>query len=280
VAGGPAVPPPEPVRPLAVQVPNELTTNAGNGWTAVEVELVVPASGNVGLLGRQLWLGRRLAGKTITVWADQHSIHLRLDGQLLKTVPSRYDPEHLARLARLPGARQGGPPPGPAAAGTPAAGQLVQVTRAINATGCLHLGGRVVGIGSRFAGQLATVHLTDQLVHISVAGQLVKTLASHLSPEARGRLQGAVRAGPLPTVADEPVTIQRRVGERGNVQVAGQRLQVGLGHARKLVTIHADETVVRVYDSNHALLKTIPRTARKEVTHFKASTTKHTPSTF
>ena len=40
--------------------------------------------------------------------ANLRSVHLLLDGRLLKTLPSRYHPEQLARLAQLPGAQPAG----------------------------------------------------------------------------------------------------------------------------------------------------------------------------
>jgi hypothetical protein len=36
------------------------------------------------------------------------SVHLLLDGRLLKTLSSRYHPEQLVRLAQLPGAQPAG----------------------------------------------------------------------------------------------------------------------------------------------------------------------------
>ena len=40
--------------------------------------------------GRQsVSVPRGLAGRTITIWADQRSVHLILDGEVLRTVASR-----------------------------------------------------------------------------------------------------------------------------------------------------------------------------------------------
>jgi hypothetical protein len=38
-------------------------------------------------------------------------------------------------------------------------------------------------------------------------------------------------------VAKGPVLVQRRVSSQGGIQVAGQKLQVGHGHARPTVTV-------------------------------------------
>jgi len=96
----------------------------------VELEVLVPASGNLGLVGRQLWIGRALAGQPIRVWADLRSIHLSLaDGRLLKTLPSRYTPDELALLHGHPTARPAGPAPSAAAALQDAA--VIEVDRVV-----------------------------------------------------------------------------------------------------------------------------------------------------
>ena len=53
---------------------------------------------------------------------------------------------------------------------------------------------------------------------------------------AAERLQGARLAGlaPLPDTAP---AVQRRVSSRGGIQVARQRIQVGMTHAGKIVTV-------------------------------------------
>jgi hypothetical protein len=109
-----------------------------------------------------------------------------------------------------------------------------------------------------------------------VGGQVVKTLASPFSPEQATRLRGASVAEPLPPGPSGPMVVQRQVAERGQVQVAGQRLQVGMGHARKLVTIQVSDSAFRITDADGSLLKTIARTTTGEVTRRKAYTTKNT----
>lgn len=66
---------------------------------ALELERVVPASGNLWLAGQQLWLGPGFAGRPIGIWVDTTSMHLSVDGQHLKTVPSRLSALDLAKLA-------------------------------------------------------------------------------------------------------------------------------------------------------------------------------------
>ncbi len=80
------------------------TSNEALAIEAVEIDRVVPVSGNLGVCGQQFWLGTARAGRTLTLWIDTTTVHLSLDGQRLKTLPSRLTSIDLARL-RTQGAR-------------------------------------------------------------------------------------------------------------------------------------------------------------------------------
>jgi hypothetical protein len=153
----------------------------------------------------------------------------------------------------------------------------VAVDRPVNRGGCITLGGHRISVGSQLAGQLVTGRVAATLLHVVAGGILVKTLPSPIPAHARTRLRGARQAGGAPTVAAGPIAVRRRVGERGNVQVAGQRLQIGLGHAGKLVTVDVTDTQFHVL-LDETPLKTIPRHTNGEVTRHKAYTTKNTPT--
>jgi hypothetical protein len=56
---------------------------------AVEIDRLVPASGNLAVCGQQFWLGPARAGRTLTLWIDTTTVHLSLDGLHLKTLPTR-----------------------------------------------------------------------------------------------------------------------------------------------------------------------------------------------
>jgi hypothetical protein len=86
------------------------TSNEALAIDAVEIDRIVPTSGNLGVCGQQFWLGPQRAGRTLTLWIDTTTVHLSLDGQRLKTLPSRLTSIDLARL-RAHGARPAGPPP-------------------------------------------------------------------------------------------------------------------------------------------------------------------------
>ena len=68
-------------------------------------------------------------------------------------------------------------------------------------------------------------------------GVLVRTLACPVPPEVRPRLRGARPGTAQPPRLPEPLVVTRRVSARGWVMVGGQRIQVGLAHARKTVQV-------------------------------------------
>jgi hypothetical protein len=55
-------------------------------------------------------MGPALVGQAARVWADEVTIHVLIDGQLVKTVPSSLNPEDLTEQ-RMRGAALAGPPP-------------------------------------------------------------------------------------------------------------------------------------------------------------------------
>ena len=90
---------------------------------AVEVDRVVPPSGNMTVGPQQFWLGTSRTGQQVRFWIDTTTVHLSIGGWRIKTVPSRLSAVDLARL-RQHGARPAGPPPAgnaPGALAAPAA---------------------------------------------------------------------------------------------------------------------------------------------------------------
>lgn len=87
---------------------------------------------------------------------------------------------------------------------------------------------------------------------------LVKTMPSPLPASGLAHLQGA-RAATTPLKAPHgPLLVQRRVSSQGGIQVAGQKLQVGKGHAGTTVTVLVDDRHFEILDGQTPL-KTIPR---------------------
>jgi hypothetical protein len=228
--------------------------------------VVVPACGNLGLAGRQLWLGRRHAGNKVSLWIDHQVIHLSTDGRLLKTVASRFTTGELPRLVQL-GARPAGHPPT-----TPArhhTSDVVEVDRLVNAAGLIGLGGRQLSVGQHHAGQQVTVCLDTQLAHVLPDGVLIKTITSPVPASALHHLQGARPASSLLQAPQGPTLVLRRVSSQGGIQVAGQKLRVGKGQAGRTVTVLVSDRHFEILDGQTPTT-TIPRHSLKEVTRCKA----------
>jgi hypothetical protein len=60
------------------------------------------------------------------------------------------------------------------------------------------------------------------------------------------------------------------VSSRGGLQVARQRIQVGMTHAGQTVIIDLDETSLQVIDQHGELMTTAPRNSTGEISRFKA----------
>jgi hypothetical protein len=81
-------------------------------------------------------------------------------------------------------------------------------------------------------------------------------------------------AGPQP-LPPATTVIQRKVSSRGGIQVARQRIHVGLSHAGRIVAIELGDNTLRVIDGDGELLTTVPRNSTGEISRFKAYGTKH-----
>jgi transposase InsO family protein len=231
---------------------------------AVELDRVVPPSGNLWIAGQQVWLGPAMTGRTVRLWAGLSQVHVLLDGHRIKTLPSRLDARDLARLAAA-GAQPAGPPPLP-----PAAGDVTEVDRTVNASGNVSLGDRIVSAGLPLAGQRVTLRLEGPVVHVLAGGVLARTLACPVPPEARPRLRGARPGTAEPPRLPEPLTVARRVSVRGSVMVGGQKIQVGLGHARKTVQVSIGPDTYQIA-VEPGITITAPRTSSRDIRRHKAS---------
>ena len=234
---------------------------------ALEVDRLVPPSGNLAVRGQQFWLGPARAGLPVTLWMDTTTVHVSLAGCYLKTLPSRLSVVDLARL-RAEGARPAGPPPVRQPSGLLA--EAVDIERTVSGCGAVRLAGGQVSVGLPLAGRRVTLRLEAGLMHVIADGVLARTVPFPLSPGQRARLYGARLAGPAPHPAEGPLRVGRRVSCQGSLQVAGQRVQVGMGHAGKTVTVEVDESMLRIVDEHGQLLALVPRTNSKEVKRFKA----------
>jgi transposase InsO family protein len=263
----PSAPGPLPASSLPVQAVPPGSDAGGTGQPAVEVDRVVPASGNVWIGGQQVWLGPALSGRRITLWIDAVSLHVLLDGTRIKTLPSRLGTTELSRLA-AGGARPAGPSPLPVGTGA-----VIEVDRTVNATGLISLADQQVGVGSPLAGQRVTLRMEGPLMAVlGHDGTLLRTVACPIPADRRYRLRGARRARSLPPQPGGPITVQRRVSSRGGLMVARQRIHAGMIHAGKTATVICENNHFRVViDGETAAV--VPRTTTSEVHRYKANAT-------
>jgi transposase InsO family protein len=238
---------------------------------AVEVDRIVPPSGNMTVGPQQFWLGTARAGQKVTLWIDTTTCHLSIGGWRIKTVPSRLTEVDLARLRRTD-ARPAGPPPAGPSPGALAASRCVEVDRLVTGTGGITLLNRLILVGSPLAGQRARIRLDGQLMHvITQDGVLWRTLPCPIPPGQRHRLQGVRLAGPAP-LPDAAATVQRRVSSRGGIQIARQKIQVGMTHAGKIVTVVTENNSFRLVIDGETVA-VAPRTTGREIDRYKAYAT-------
>jgi hypothetical protein len=230
----------------------------------VELDRAVPPSGNLWVAGQQVWLGPAMTGRTVRLWAGLDQVHVLLDGYRIKTLPSRLDARDLARLAAA-GAQAAGPPPLP-----PASGDVTEVERTVNASGNVSLGDCMISAGLPLAGQRVTLRLDGPVAHVLSGGVLARTVACPVPPEARPRLRGARPGAAQPPRLPEPLVVTRRVSVRGSVMVGGQKIQVGLSHARKTVqvTVGTDTYEIAV---EPGITVTAARATARDIRRRKAS---------
>lgn len=144
---------------------------------------------------------------------------------------------------------------------------------------CIDKRQRVPGltsVGYHLAGQRITLRLDGtQMAILDHARTVLRIMACPISPRDRHKLRGARRAATSPPRSGGPVTIQRRVYSRGGIMVATQKIQVGMIHARKLVTVTAkDNRFKLVIDGQTVTI--VPRTTSKEIHRYKAYATRQT----
>ena len=142
--------------------------------------------------------------------------------------------------------------------------------RTVNAAGLAGLGGAQVNVGYELAGQRVTLRMDGtQMAVVSHDGTLLRTMPCPVPTPDRARLRGARQASARPPAPSGPVTVQRRVSSRGGIMVATQKIQVGLGHAGKIVTVTADDHSFRLVIDGQAV-GLVPRTTTSEIHRYKA----------
>ncbi len=237
----------------------------------VAFDRVVPASGNLGVAGKQFWLGPARAGVTVTFWADHDLIHLSIAGARVKTVRSHLSSNDLAALAAT-GARPAGPPPLP----PPEPGSAVEVDRTVSRGGLISLGNHQLLAAEILGGRRVTIRIDDTTLMFfdPDTRELLRTRPNPLTYHQARRLRGARPAGPPPRPSVEPVTAQRRASNTGVITVAGQKLALGRDHAHTVVTVHVAEHTITV-DLDDGTRRTFRRTTTQPVRSHKAQRPAH-----
>lgn len=235
---------------------------------AVELDKVVPTSGNLSIGGQQFWLGTRRAGQLVRFWIDCDLVHLSVDGTRIKSVPSHLSVADLARLATV-GARPAGPPPLPTAADTDG---VVEVERVVSRAGTVSLGGSVVVAAEILAGRQVGIRIEGStLMFFDLdSRELLRSRPNPLPPGKARHLRGVRPVGPPPRPATEPITVQRRVSSTGVVLVCGQKIALGRIHSQQTVTIHVADTTLAV-ELDDGETRVIRRTTTLPVRNIKAS---------
>jgi len=239
---------------------------------AVELDKVVPASGNISLCGNQFWLGVPRAGQVVRFWVDCEWVQLSIAGARVKSLRSRFTVNDLARL-RAQGAVPAGPAPmasrgGP---GSRANRAVVEVERTVARAGTICLGSHVLLAAEILAGRRVGVYIQDGcplLIFDPETRQLLRTRQNPLTHDQAVRLQRARPVGPVPRPSTEPVTVQRRASNTGVIMVAGQQVALGRRIAGNTVTVHVSETTLAI-ELPDAETKTVRRTNSNAVRSIK-----------
>lgn len=257
----------------AIEVALEQAGVAGSAAApgdAVELDKVVPASGNMSLCGSQFWLGVSRAGQTVRFWIDCEWVHLSIAGVRVKSLRSRFTVNDLARL-RAQGAVLAGPAPmasrgGP---GSRSSRTVFEVERTVARNGTVSLGNKTVLAAEILAGRRVGIYVEEgaPLLFFDLeTRELLRTRPNPLQPGDAARLQQSRPVGPVPRPSTEPVTVQRRVASNGVFMVAGQKVALGRAHAGRTVTVHVSETTLAIeVDAENGDLDT--RVVRRTTEH-------------
>lgn len=261
---------------------------------AVEFEARVPPSGGLSIRsGRQtISLHEAMAGRTVTVWADRRSVHVSVDGHLVRTVASRLRPEDLRHLT-MRGARPAGPAPAKPALrrvnGTPVlgTGDAVEIDRMVSSDGTVTIAGTSHLIGFAWAGRKIALRLDGHLMHAIADNALIGSWPCPIPTNRLARLHGARQPTttlPPPPLPAGSLRAQRKVHANGKIMVANQSIKLGPRHAGKIVTVVVEDTHLRVLHGEEQIAVR-PRRNLTPITRFhvtgagaRQATTENKPS--
>jgi hypothetical protein len=221
----------------------------GSG-AAIELDRVVPPSGNMALCGNQFWLGPARAGLVVRFWIDCDWVHLSIGGRRVKSLRSRFSVTDLDTLA-VQGAVPAGPPPLPSrpGPGSRVNRTIVEVERTVARNGMVSLGSRIVLAAEILAGRRVGIYIEEGaplLIFDPETRELLRTRPNPLQPGEATRLQRTRPPGPVPRPSTEPIRVQRRASNTGVIMVAGQHVAIGREHQARTVTVLVSETTLAI----------------------------------
>ncbi|WP_432190643.1 IS481 family transposase [Streptomyces sp. Tue6028] len=220
---------------------------------SVEFESVIRPSRHVTLpQQRSLKFSPNLVGRTVTCWVSHHTVHVLLDGRLIRTRSMTFTDADLQWLLLRGGRLGGAEPQGGISTDKPLAPTaVVEVDRKATKDGVVSLGNTPVALGTDMIGKQVTLRFDGSMMYVIHGGLLVKTLAAPIPHQRRAKLTGArVATTPLPPPPSQAPRAIRRVGADGTFAVARQKLRPGIAHAGKTVTVIIEETCFRVLDGD------------------------------
>jgi transposase InsO family protein len=233
----------------------------------VELDRVIPPSGNLWFAGRQFWLGPARAGQVVRLWASADVIHLTIADTRVKSLRSHLSPADLSALAAA-GATPAGPPPLP---DPDSAGGAIEVDRTVSNSGIVSLAHHQVLAAEILRGRRVAIRVEPATLMFfdPDSGELLRTRPNPLTTDEIYALQGARPAGPPPRPRTEPVTVQRRVSATGVITVCRQPVALGRIHAGRTVVVRVSEHTLAI-ELGHDT-KTVRRTTTNPVRVLKGS---------
>jgi transposase InsO family protein len=217
----------------------------GSG-AAIELERVVPPSGNMWLCGHQFWLGPERSGQVVRFWIDCEWVHLSIGAKRVKSLRSRFSVTDLDKLVAK-GAGAAGP--APVSTRERADVGIVEVERTVARAGTISLGSRIVLVAWVLAGRRVGVWIEEGaplLFFEPETRELLRTRPNPLGPGEARKLQRPRPVGSRPRPSTEPITVQRRASNTGVIMVAGQKVALSRQFKHATVTVHVSETTLAI----------------------------------
>lgn len=239
----------------------------------VELDRVVPPSGNMQLAGKQFWLGPHRSGQVVRFWASVDLIHLLIGGAKVKTVRSHLTVNDLVRLV-AEGAVNAGPSPMPPIED----GAAVEVDRVISSGGILSLGGHTILAAEILAGRRVGIRIEPQtLMFFDLeTRELLRTRPNPLTTAQVARLRGNRPAGPPPRPSVEPIRVQRRASKDGTICVCSQKVALGRIHRYQTLTVFVSDTTLAI-ELDDQETRVVRRTTTTPVINIKSTRPRSDP---